>query len=77
LSEESNSDEEEEAAQLAAKRRARKSISKKGEKIVKVDEEFETAIRINNSWNKFLFEVQLIRDYFVEEAVLPKASAAN
>ena len=24
-----------------------------------------------------MFEVQLIRDYFVEEAVLPKASAAN
>ena len=28
--------------------------------------------RINDPWNQVLFEVKLLRDYFVDESVLPK-----
>ena len=41
------------------------------------EEEFEQAKFINNSWNKFLFEVQMLRNYFVDEAVLPLSGAQS
>jgi len=39
------------------------------------EEEYEHAKHINNTWNKFLFEVQMLRNYFVEEAVIPLSGA--
>lgn len=40
-------------------------------------EDFQRAKKISNSWNKVLFETQLLRNYFVDEAVLPKNSVAS
>ena len=40
-------------------------------------EDFQTAKKISNSWNKVLFETQLLRNYFVDEAVLPRNSVAS
>ena len=33
--------------------------------------------RINDPWNQVLFEVKLLRDYFVDESVLPKYVAQD
>jgi len=41
------------------------------------EEEYEHAKFINNTWNKCLFEVQMLRNYFVEEAVLPLTAAQS